>query len=296
MFDEGDLEAALARFDELNHQVPQLENAATRAWARQADAFNRRDLLGFLALIAADGRVEDRRKGLRALFKGPARANAARATFEAPASWRLDVQPIAIRGARLALTRACWHDTDQADQPITVELLALTEVGDGDLIRNTVSFDPDDINGAFAELTARWIASGEVTHPEVIETAREVNEVYNRHDWNGLATLQADATYLNHRQLTSGPETIADHWKSMRALASLIPDLWVEGPEILASSAKGLVNSVVVKGTTAEGAAIELPAIILILFDGPRVIRMEAFDLHQRDLALARFEELNRPA
>ncbi len=106
--------------------------------------------------------------------------------------------------------------------------------------------------------------------------------------------IEADATYVNHRQLASGDaETIADHWRSMRALESLIPDLWVEGPEILAYSATGVVNSVVVKGTTAEGAAIELPAVILLLFDGPRVIRMEAFDFDQRELALARFEDLN---
>jgi hypothetical protein len=51
------------------------------------------------------------------------------------------------------------------------------------------------------------------------------------------------------------------------------------------------VNSVVVKGTTAEGAAIELPAIILLIFEGDRVTRMEAFDVDQRELALTRFRE-----
>jgi hypothetical protein len=78
-------------------------------------------------------------------------------------------------------------------------------------------------------------------------------------------------------------------------LGSLIPDLWVELAEVLRHSAIGLVSNLVVKGTTAEGAAIELPAVILILFDGFRVTRMEAFDPDQRDLALTRFEELNQP-
>src|SRR5262249_13399025 len=87
---------------------------------------------------------------------------------------------IAIRGSRLALTRACWRDTDEADQPTTVELLAVTEVGDGDLIRCTVSFDPDDINDASGELTTRWIASGEVAHPEVIEAMCRLTENINR--------------------------------------------------------------------------------------------------------------------
>ncbi len=114
IFDETDIDAALASFDELDRSALLLENAATRTWARQADAFNRRNVDDFLALITVDGRVEDRRKGLRALFDGPARRNAAQAMFEAPDSWRLHLEPLAIRGARLALTRACWRDTDEA--------------------------------------------------------------------------------------------------------------------------------------------------------------------------------------
>lgn len=102
---------------------------------------------------------------------------------------------------------------------------------------------------------------------------------------------------VNHRQLASAePETIADHWMSIRTLASLVPDMWIEPAEVLAQSALGLVNVVVVKGTTADDSAIELPAVIVILFDGTRVTRMEAFDLDQRDEALARFEELNQPS
>ena len=44
LFDEADIDAALARFDELSRPAPRLENAATRTWARLADAFNRRDV------------------------------------------------------------------------------------------------------------------------------------------------------------------------------------------------------------------------------------------------------------
>ncbi len=39
--------------------------------------------------------------------------------------------------------------------------------------------------------------------------------------------------------------------------------------------------------------AIEIPLVVLILLDDGRVSRLEAFDANQRDLALARFEELN---
>jgi hypothetical protein len=293
IFDEADLDAALARFDELERPASRLENAATRTWVRLVDALNRRDVDGFLALSTADGQLDDRRKGLRALLDGPARRKAAHALFRAPESWRMEVEPVAIRGYRLGLTRERWRDTDEADRPITVEAMTLTEITDDELVYHTVVFDPDDINGAFAELTDRWIASGEVAHPEVIMSVQRLTEAINRHDWDAFATLGAGVTYVNHRQLSSpGVQTITDHMSSIRTMASLVPDLWVEQAEILTQSAMGLVNHVVLRGTSTDGVAIEIPYVVLILLDGDRVTRFETFDADQRDLALARFEEL----
>ena len=215
LFDEADLDAALARFDELDRpSAPRLQNAATKARARLADAFNHRDLDGFLALH--NGRYEDRRKGLR--NEGPVSPEFARAVlFEAPESWRLETEGIAIRGDHLGLTRERFRDTDEADRPITVETLMLTEVNDDELISYAVNFDPDDINGAISELTARWIASGEVAHPGIIESADRLSEIVNRHDWDAIAAHFGGATYVNHRQLANaGNDTIADWLSSMR--------------------------------------------------------------------------------
>ncbi|WP_255413203.1 BTAD domain-containing putative transcriptional regulator [Mycobacterium sp. 3519A] len=291
-FDEADLDAALEKFDELTAATHHVGNPATQARRQLADAFNRRDVDGFGSLHDPEGEYDDRRKGLR--DTGKAESKVVQAVLDAPKGWRMEVEPVAIRGSRLGLTRERWRDTDDADQPVTAEALMLAELGEVGLICRTVLFDPDDINGAIAELTARWIASGEVAHPAVIEAARQENEAYNRHDWDAIVAIEADATYVNHRQLaTEEPETIAGHWRSIRALASLIPDMWVDPAEILAYSATNIISHVIVRGTTAAGAAIELPAIVLIVFDGTRVIRMEAFDLTQRDAALQRFEELN---
>ena len=107
-----------------------------------------------LPCTTADGRYEDRRKGLR--DEGPERGTFAQTLFDAPRSWRLEMEPVAIRGSRLALTRDRFRDTDDADRPITVEILTVTEVGDDDLMHDTVIFDPDDIDAAFAELDARY--------------------------------------------------------------------------------------------------------------------------------------------
>jgi hypothetical protein len=295
IFDEADVDAALARFDELDRQTPLLENAATRAWARLADAFNRRDLDGLIALGSDDGRYEDRRQGLRDTLDGPARRKAAQATFEtAPSSWQVEVEPIAIRGSRFSLTRQRYRDADFADRPIVAEILHVTEIGDDDLLRDIVSFDPDDINEAFAELTARWIASGDVAYPEPIEAVDRINATINRHDWDAVATCFAGAEYVNHRQLAQSVNgTIADWLFSMQTAASLVPDLWVELAEVSARSAIGIVGRTALKGTSTDGAAVEITFFVLILLRGEHVTRLEAFDENQRDLALARFEELS---
>ena len=291
VFDEADIDAALARFDELGSPAPVLENAATRIRARVADAYNRRDLDGFLALH--DGRYEDRRKGLRDEgLVGPKFARGV--LFEAPESWQMEIESVAIRGNNLALTRERFRNTDEAYRPIAVETLMLTEVNENELIAYAVAFDPDDINGAIGELTARWIASGEVAYPEVIELQLRVVEAANNHDWDALFTARwAGATYINHRQLWTG-DTIADFTSSTATWVSLVPDLRLEPTEILGYSAVGLVASFVVRGTSAEGVAIEVPVVELALIDGDCVTHIEGFDPDQRDLALARFEELNQ--
>jgi len=173
--------------------------------------------------------------------------------------------------------------------------LALTEVRDG-LVHYAVIFDPDDITAAFDELTHRWIASGEVAHPDLIEAAQQFNGIANRHDWDAMATRLAGATYVSHRQLGIEGSDIADYQSSIRMFASLVPDLWTEPAEVLAHSATGLVAYMVLKGTSTDGVAVEIPTIHLAVLDGDRVTHLETYDPDQREVALARFEELNRPS
>lgn len=292
-FDLNQREQALARFDELSAKAPQPANALARVLARVVDAFDRRDPDRYLALFSEDCMYEDRRKGLR--DAGSVRPDYAQTvTFGAAAGWQAEFETIAVRGEHLMLGRATFRDQSETGSPIAVEALNIGSISDDELISWFAVLDPDDIDAAFAELTARWIASGEVAYPDVIEAALRSNEMYNRHDWDAIAANEFGATYVNHRQLVSAePETIEDHWRSIRALASLIPDLRTEPVQILAHSAKGVVADLVVKGSTPGGAVIEFPAITLSLFDGTRVIHMEAFDVNQREQALARFDELN---
>ena len=274
-----------------------ISNVATRAWTHVADAFDRRDVDGLLALANPESRYEDRRKGLRDIVEGSLRRKSLDVMFETvPSSWRMEVEPIAIRGSRLSLTRGCYRDVDDADRPIAVELLHVIELDDADLMRNIVSFDPADLDDAFAELTARWIASGEVAYPEPIEAVDRINATINRHDWDAVATHFAGAEYVNHRQLAQAVNgTIADWLSSMQTTGSLVPNFWVELAEVLARSAIGIVERLALKGTSTDGVAIEISFVVLILLHGERVTRLEVFEEDQRDVALSRLQELNRP-
>jgi hypothetical protein len=241
LFDEADLDTALVRFDELSVAKRQLENAATRANARVVDAYNRRDVDGLLAAWESDGRYDDRRKGLQ--DDGQFNRDYARELMrDAPTSWRMETDVVGIRGRHLALVRQTWRDTSEADRAVAVELLAVLAATHDELTYHAVFFDTDDIDAAYRELTACWIASGECVHPGVVEAVRVFTETANRHEWDEIVALHAGGTYTNHRQLRSGADTVADDMSSLRALTSLVPDLRLETAEFLALSATGVVT------------------------------------------------------
>ena len=129
IFDEGDLDAALARFDELSRSAPGLENAATGVWTRLADAFHRRDVDAFVDLTEPGGQLDDRRKGFRVSLDGSMRRRVVQTLFELPQSWQMELER-RPRGSRLSLSRQLYRDSDQTDRPITVEGLTLTGCSD----------------------------------------------------------------------------------------------------------------------------------------------------------------------
>ena len=89
VFGEADLDAALARFEELERLAPLLANPSTRVWVRIIDAVDpRRNMDGLLALGSPDGLFEDRRKGLRDVVAGPEQRQCAPCST-VPSSWRV---------------------------------------------------------------------------------------------------------------------------------------------------------------------------------------------------------------
>ncbi len=66
MFDEADLDAAIARFDELSPHGPQLENAASQVTERFQACFLAHDWAAMADLLADDIVTDDRRRVVNA--------------------------------------------------------------------------------------------------------------------------------------------------------------------------------------------------------------------------------------
>ena len=66
VFDEADLDAALARFDELQPQAPRLENAASQVEQRFLAHFAARDWDAYAEILADDISMDDRRRVVNA--------------------------------------------------------------------------------------------------------------------------------------------------------------------------------------------------------------------------------------
>ena len=62
LFDEADLDAAIARFDQLSRPAPRLENTASRANARFVACFTGRDWDAIGSILADDHYSDDRRR------------------------------------------------------------------------------------------------------------------------------------------------------------------------------------------------------------------------------------------
>ena len=106
IFDEADLDAALARFDELQPQTPRLENAASQVDQRFLTYFAARDWDAYAEILSDDVRIDDRRHVVNAGVRHGRDAEIAnlRAVADIGVT-NITSTVIAIRGRRLALSR-----------------------------------------------------------------------------------------------------------------------------------------------------------------------------------------------
>lgn len=290
LFDEADLDAALTRFDELHAQSCQLENAASQVDDRFFTCFRARDWEAMAEILAVGSFVDDRRRVVNiGVWHGrDVVITNIRALAEVAPTITSAVT--ATRGDRVALTHICAPDRDLRHGEFGVEMLGVVEIGTDGRITAHVLFDPDDIDGAFAELDARYLAGEAAAHADTWSVVAGVPARFNRHE---LPATTPDPVYIDHRPVVSIED--ADLAASIRAVWDITSDasVYIEAGHQL--SEHGAVFTEVLKMTLQEGFDAEVRMIMMFTVEGGLISRVEVFDEADLDTALTRFDDLHSP-
>ena len=292
IFDEDDLDTALARFDELNLRIPGLQNAASQVAERFFAYFGARNWEAIAATLDENVSHDDRRHVVNAgvLHGRDAQVANLRAIAEVGVA-SFSSTAIATRGARLALvhTRSCGRD-ERPEGALTEEL-GVVEINSDDRMVAYVAFDANDFDSAIAELDARYLAGEAAQHSEMWSTIMQGYAALNRQEIPGMTP---DAVSVDHRRgrgFTPGelPAYLEASWKLMPQNS-----LYIDAVHRL-TNASALVTHVV-HGTTQQGFDAEWREIAILQAAGNQNTRCEMFDEEDFDAALARFEELQPQA
>ena len=291
IFDEADLDAALARFEEQHRLTRRPENAASRADERFWMSFTAREWAAMAELVADNISTDDRRRVVNAGIRH------GRDDYMADMRAIADVLPdedmtstaMATRGARLALTRIRGsHHALGADE-ISTEVLSVVEIDADNRVVSRVGFDLDDIDAAFAELDARYLAGEAGAHSQTWSVIARAYAAMNRHE---LPATTPDWVNIDHRRgIAFAP---GDATAYLRASQDPQGSVYVETVHRLSNL--GAVFTWAGYGTSQEGFEAEWRGINVLTVEGDLINRGEIFDEADIDAALARFEELHPQA
>jgi len=271
-------------------QARLLENAATRADDRFFAYFRARDWAALGEILAEESYIDDRRPVINAgLWDGREDVIAnLRAVVDAAANI---TSVIATRGDRLALSRIHSSNRDPRFGEFGVEMLNIVEIDSSERIVAHVDYDVDEIGAAFAELDARYLAGEAAAHAHTWSVNSRFYSGFNRHE---LPATTPDWVYIDHRPLVTIEAN--DLSASMHAIWGLAPDISIYIESVHRLSDLGAVVIAAVYGSSQDGFDAEWRMIDLFTIEGDLINRCEIFDEADLDVAVARFDELDRPA
>jgi hypothetical protein len=287
IFSPGDVDAALARFDEIT-SAPTLENRCTRVVQQRRDAFVAGDWNLARSLMRDDFVSEERdRHSLAPRTSGPdGEVESARAVASLAAT-EYEVTVVATRGERLALAHLSWGGDRR------VETVRLHEIDEHDKLAAQIIFGADELDDAYAELDRRYIDGEGAPHADVWGTIAAALGAFNRRD-RVADVVASEYRLVDHLGVGLGSGGRRDQLRAIEELWTLAPDVVQRVTEILAINHNGAVVSLARAGRTTHGATIELRAAIIYLVRGGQLTLAEVFQIEAVAEAMARFAELTR--
>ncbi len=292
LFDEADIDAALARFTELHPQAPRLKNAATRVCQRLHACFAAREWDALAEILADDVSTDDRRRVVgEGIRLGREAVIAEISTLSALGVKNATSEFIAIRGSHVVLRRFCTWGRAQRPEEFHTAVLDVIEINADERIAARVVFDLDDFDAAIAELDARYLAGEAADHAHTWSLIAGAFAAINRHE---LPELTPDWVNVDHRR--GAAFATGNMTAYLNDLLDDTPDINVYIEVVHRLSNLGAVIAQAAHGTSQQGFQAEWREIGIFTFDGDLLSRYELFDEADLDAALARFDKLSRPA
>lgn len=289
VFDETDLDTALARFDQLSQQSSQLANIASRAHDRFIACFAVRDWAAIAELLAADAYTDDRRGVVNTgLIRG---RDAVVHEIQALADIggrKLTSEAIAVRGERLVLRRTQYAGSDDRQAYLVEGLEVLEADADGRLVAR-VAFDSDDLDAAFDELDARYLAGEAAPYARKWSAIVNGYAALNRHE---LPSATPDLVNIDHRPGVAFVP--GDLFAYIQASWDVSPDLKIHIETAHRLNKLGTVITQAASGSSREGFDAEWRQVVVFTVDGDEVNRCEMYEESNLDAALARFDEITQ--
>ena len=288
LFDEADLDAALARFDQLSPQVRRLENAASHVYQRFQASYAARDWTALADMTADDCYSDDRR---RVVNGGVIDRAAVIESFRSGATLSLThatSDTIATRGVRLVLTRDRYWRGDENPKELVVEVLQIVEIDTEGRIAALVTLDPDDIDGALEALESRYIAGEAAPYARTWSAVAGAYAGFNRRE---LLATTPDWVNIDHRRgaAFAPGEMIA----YIQAAWDDSPDTKIYVGAVHRLSKIGAVVTHLAHGISQEGFDAEWRDIHVLAVEDDMLSHSELFDEADLDAAIAKFEELS---
>ena len=268
-----------------------LRNACTDAAHRLTELVEARDWTGLRALFAPDLHNEERRRSLSADGADPVENH--RMAFDLGAR-TVNCTVIAIRGDRLALVRNAYRGNDRDREAFEVDVLALAQVDAKGRFVWLLTFDADDLDAAFAELEARYVASEAAAHADVYRTCFRFGDLYAARDWDGLRTLLSDdLTFVDHRPGSFAAVNNPDEYvRLVRMFVDFVPDVRGRSLVVHALDAHGCVSLVRNSGESTEGSPVEVLFLMMAIVQDDQIARIEIFPARALEEALEGFVAL----
>ncbi len=290
LFDETDLDAAIARFEQLGQPVRRLENAASRVFENEWSHFAARDWDALAELVADNYSGIDHRRVVRAENQHGRDVVVKDLQAAADVGFTISmVSAIAIRGERLVLARVRAAGRDP--KAIQNDALNVVEIDAEERIVAAVTFDLEDFDAAMAELESRYITGEAAAHAHTWSVIAESYAAVNRQEFPAISP---DSVLVDHRRAAAfGVSDLSAYLRAGLDLGQNIRP-YIEAVHRL--SDRGAVCNYAAQGVSHEGFDAEWQGIDLVTVDGDMIDRHEFFDEADIDASIARFEELSQPA